>query len=69
MKHLTENNETYLSHLRFAANMSLQLSLRAFMFMFHALFPFIDVPGSLNLKSTCRLITEWYEYSETRKEK
>ena len=66
MKHLKENNETYLSHMIFAAKMSTHLFIRSVFFMLHAIFPFIDVPESLNLKNTCKLINKWNKYSEKR---
>ena len=69
MKHLKENNETYLSHMTFAAKMSIHLFIRSFFFMFHAIFPFIDVPESFNLKNTCKLITKWNKYAKKRKRK
>jgi len=67
MKHLKENNETYLSHMTFAAKMSTHLFIRSVFFMFHAIFPFFDVPESLNLNNTCKLITEWNQYAQNRK--
>ena len=69
MKHLKENNETYISHLTFAARMSIHLFVRSIFFMLHAVLPFIDVPESLNLKNTCKLITKWNDYAEKRKKK
>ena len=69
MKHLKENNETYLNHLMFAAKMSIHLFIRSIFFMFHAIFPFINVPKSLNLKNTCKLINKWEKYSQERKVK
>ena len=67
MKHLKENNETYLSHMMFAAKMSIHLLIRSFFFMFHAIFPFINVPESLNLKNTCKLINKWNKYAKKRR--
>ena len=67
MKHLKENNETYLSHMTFAAKMSIHLFIRSVFFMFHAIFPFFNVPESLNLNNTCKLITKWNNYAETRR--
>jgi hypothetical protein len=69
MKHLEENNETYLSHLVFAGKMSIHLFIRSVFFMFHAFFPFFEVPESLNLKNTCKLINEWNDHAKERKKK
>jgi hypothetical protein len=67
MKHLKENNETYLSHMTFAAKMSIHLFIRSVFFMFHAIFPFFNVPESLNLNNTCKLITKWNQYAKNRR--
>ena len=67
MKHLKENNETYLSHMMFAGKMSIHLFIRSILFMFHAIFPFINVPESLNLKNTCKLINKWDTYAKKRR--
>ena len=69
MKHLKENNETYLSHLVFSGKMGIHLFIRSVFFMFHAFFPFFDVPESLNLKNTCKLINKWDKYAKRRKKK
>ena len=69
MKHLKDNNETYLSHLKFAGTIGIQLALRGVIFALHALFPVCEVPKSIDLKSTCRLINEWNTYAVKRKEK
>ena len=67
MKHLKENNETYLSHLLFAATISVHLFTRSFLFLFHAFFPFIEIPKTLNLSATCKLINKWEKRSQERK--
>jgi hypothetical protein len=67
IKHLHENNETYLSHFKFAVQIGFHLFVRSFVFVFHGIFPFIDVPKCFNLKNTCKLINKYNEYSEARK--
>ena len=67
MKHIKENNETYLSHLTFAGKMSMHLFVRSFVFLFHAVFPCIEVPKCLNLDSTCKLINKWNKYAKERR--
>ena len=67
MKHLKENNETYFSHLRFAGTIGLQLILRGVVLSLHGIFPICEVPESLNLNNTCKLITKWNKYAETRR--
>jgi hypothetical protein len=69
MKHLKENNETYLSHLKFAGAMGAHLLVRGVVFILHGIFPICEVPKSVDLKSTCELINEWNTYAVKRKEK
>ena len=69
MKHLEENNETYLSHLMFGGKISVHLFMRSFLFLFHAFFPFIEIPKTLNLNATCKLINKWEKHSQERKKK
>jgi len=64
--HLKDNNETYVSHLLFALKIGLQLLLRSVFFILHSVFPFLVIPEKFNLCSTCKLITECYEYSKGR---
>ena len=67
MKHLKENNETYLSHLKFAGKMGLQLILRGALFILHGLMPLYNMPNSLNLNGTCKLINKWNTYAKDRR--
>ena len=46
MKHLKVNNETYLSHLKFACNVGVTLITRGVIFVCHGLFPFCEVRKS-----------------------
>jgi hypothetical protein len=67
MKHLEGNNETYLSHLKFAGTMGIQLALRGVIFILHGLFPVCEVPKSLDLNNTCELINKWDSYAKNRR--
>ncbi len=67
MKHLTENNETYFSHLKFAGGMGVQLLVRGIAFILHGLFPVCEVPKSVDLNNTCELINKWNEYAKNRR--
>lgn len=67
MKHLKENNETYFSHLNFACTMGIQLFIRGIIFILHGLFPFCEVPKSVDLNNTCELLNKWEQYSRQRK--
>ena len=67
MKHLKENNETYLSHFKFATKMGLTLMLRGGIFLLHCLLPVCEVPEKLNLNSTCNFLKECNKHAEDRK--
>ena len=69
MKHLEENNETYLSHLIFAFKIAIQLYLSSVFFIVHGIFPFWEMPINFNLNATCKKIQEWNSYAERRKNK
>jgi len=69
MKHLDENNETYLSHLIFAFKIAIQLYLSSVFFIVHAIFPFWAMPINFNLDATCKKIQKWNDYALQRKNK
>ena len=67
MKHLKENNETYLSHLVFAGTIGIQLVLRGVILVLHGLLPVCEVPKSVDLNNTCELINKWDKYAKKRR--
>jgi len=69
MKHLEENNETYISHLIFAYKIAIHLYLCSMFLMIHAVFPFWNQPESFSLDATCKKIKEWNKYAEDRKQR
>ena len=69
MKHLKDNNETYLSHFLFAGRVGATLMFRGIMFLLHAVFPFCEIPKRWNLDSTAQKISKWNSYSEERQNK
>ena len=69
MKHLEENNETYLSHLLFASIIGLHFLISGSFLIIHGLFPFINAPKRYSLNNTCKLITRWDKYARNRKTK
>ena len=69
MKHLDENNETYLSHLIFALKIALHLKWASIFFVMHAIVPCWEIPANFNLSATCKKIQEWNSYAERRKNK
>jgi len=66
MKHLRENNKTYLSHLRFASWIGISLVLRGIVFLLHGLFPMVEMPKRFNLETTVKKLSEWNEYAKER---
>ena len=69
MKHLKNNNETYVSHFLFASKIGLTLIFRGLMFIFHAIFPIGDVPKQWNIETTLQKLQEWNEYTTRRLQK
>ena len=67
MRHLKENNETYLSHLKFAATIGLTLMLRGGIFLVHGLLPVCEIPKKLNIEDTRDKLDMWNAYAEARK--
>jgi len=66
MKHLKENGETYLSHLKFAGTVGLTLIFRGVIFVLHGFFPVCDVPKELNLEGTRDKLNGWNDHAERR---
>ena len=69
MKHLRENNETYLSHLVFAGKIGLHLLFRGVVFVAHAIAPLCDIPSSWNLENLSQRAKAWNDYAESRTKK
>jgi len=67
MKHLKENGETYLSHLKFAGTIGLQLIFRGVVLVFHGLLPVCEIPKSIDLNNTYELINRQNEYAKRRR--
>ncbi len=69
MKHLQENNETYFSHMLFAGQVAIYLSISSTFFLIHSILPFIKIPTPFNLDAVLSTVKEWNEYTHQRKEK
>jgi hypothetical protein len=67
MKHLKDNNETYLSHLKFAGSIGLALIIRGAIFGLHALVPLCNIPRRFNLEQTSKDLLDWNEHTKERK--
>ena len=64
--HLKYNNETYLSHLRFAVGLGLYLLVSGAFFLVHGILPFVQMPKSLCLKRCREEVEEAWNYSQGR---
>lgn len=58
---------SYFAHLLFAMGIAIQLSHRMIAFTLHAIFPFIDIPRSLDLEATTRYLQEQNNWIEDQK--
>ena len=65
-KHLKENNETYLSHMLFASNVALYLSVASICYCVHAALPFVPVPERFTLESIVNKCVKWHNYTVIR---
>jgi hypothetical protein len=68
LKHLKDNNESYLSHLMFAGKVGLSLLLRGAVFILHGLIPLWDIPARLNLENLRDKTDKWNKHTEQRLE-
>jgi len=50
--HLKDNNETYISHLKFAGSLGIGFLYRSVFFLVHGFLPMVEIPKHLNLDST-----------------
>lgn len=67
MKHLEENNETYLSHLKFAWTAGFYMFGCACFFLVHGLIPLIPIPKLFNLSCMSQKVRKWDAYAQIRK--
>jgi hypothetical protein len=67
MKHLKENNETYLSHLKFAWTAAFHMIISSCFFLIHGLLPLIPIPKQFNLNRMLQKVRKWDAYAVIRK--
>lgn len=67
MKHLKENNETYLTHLKFAWTVGFNMITSSCFFLIHGILPFFPIPKEFNLGRMLQKIRKWDAYSQIRK--
>ena len=66
MGHLKDNNETYISHLKFAGSLGIGFLYRSAFFLVHGFLPMVEIPKHLNLESTFEWLAEAKEYADKR---
>ena len=66
MGHLTDNNENYLSHFRFAANAGVNFVISGLLFLVHAFLPFVPIYDKFNLDAMHEKVSRWSEYASQR---
>jgi len=64
LAHPHHQGVSYFAHLLFAMSISIQLGHRVIAFALHAVFPFIDIPRSLDLEATTRFLQEQNNWIE-----
>ena len=66
MSHVSDNNETYPSHLLFASKIGLNFIVAGVMFLVHAVLPFIQVPARFNIEGMRDKVERWDEHTISR---
>jgi len=66
MKHLNDNNETYIKHLVFATKVGINFIVSGMFFMIHGILPFIPIPKLFNFETMVYKINEWNDYTIER---
>jgi hypothetical protein len=66
LKHLHDNNETYISHLLFAGSIGLALLFRGLLFIGHGVLPICCIPKKYNLEGTLEKLRIWNAYANKR---
>lgn len=69
LAHPHHQGVSYFAHMQFAMGIGMQLGLSVIAFILHAIFPFIDIPRSLDLEATSRFLQEQNNWIEDQKPK
>jgi len=67
LAHPHHQGVSYFTHLLFAMGIAIQLGHRMIAFALHAVFPFIDIPRSLDLEATTLYLQEQNGWIENQK--
>ena len=67
MKHLKENNQTYLGHLKFAWTVAFYMMFSFCFLLVHGAVPFIPTPQLFSIDTISRKMRKWDAYLKLRK--
>lgn len=67
LAHPHNQGVSYFVHLQFAMGIAIQLGLSVFFFTLHAIFPFIDIPRSLDLEASTHFLQQQNNWIEGQK--
>tara|TARA_Y100000114_G_scaffold78037_1_gene71804 strand:- start:366 stop:578 length:213 start_codon:yes stop_codon:yes gene_type:complete len=66
-KHLKENNQSYLKHVKFAWVVAFYMLFSSCFLLVHGLMPFIPMPQLFSVESISRKMRKWDAYLKLRK--
>ena len=66
LNHCKENDETYLSHFKFAIKIGFRLSLSGVIFIFHAILPIFSIPKGYNIDCIHEYVKKAKNYIDKR---
>ena len=59
MRHLKENNENYLTHLKFAWTVAVYMLFSSCFLLIHGLLPILPVPKLFGIEKIARKMKKW----------
>lgn len=66
-KHLKENNETYLNHIKFAWSVSFYMLVSVCFLLIHGLLPCLPIPKPFTVEDITRKMKKWDAYRKIKK--
>tara|TARA_Y100000114_G_C11706810_1_gene301380 strand:+ start:333 stop:554 length:222 start_codon:yes stop_codon:yes gene_type:complete len=67
VKHLKENNQTYVSHIKFAWRIALHMLVSSCFLLIHGLLPFVPIPKLFSLEGMTHKMKKWDNYVKVTK--
>ena len=67
LKHLKENNQSYLTHLKFAWTIAVHMLFSFCFLLVHGAVPFIPIPQLFTIEGISRKMRKWDAYLKLRK--